>query len=168
MALVVFPSNSVSRTFMGILVLHRGWTDIVGEIEESAVTVAVILTLGRGFGVIEPTLALLMKVLFELLEVGTLLVGQLNSEEPVPATAVVGTTAFELGGSETAGASNDPAVLDDEVLVRPPEGRLMDIGCVIQGRSWLGSLGTMCDMVCEHVVLVFIRPAEAGDVGNGS
>jgi hypothetical protein len=75
----------------------------------------------------------------------------------------VGTTEFELSGSETAGTGNGPVefiVLSDKAL--------MDIGCVIQGRSGLGLPGTTCDMVCEHVVLVFIGLVEAGDVGNSS
>jgi hypothetical protein len=135
----------------------------VGEIEDSAVTVAVVLILGRGIGIIELTLVLVMKVVVELLEAETLLVGQLNSEESVPVTNFVETTEFELGGSETAGTGNDPVefiVLGDEALI--------DIGCVIQGRSWLDLPGTTCDIVCEHVVLVFIGPTEAGDLGNGS
>jgi hypothetical protein len=169
-SLIFLMPVAVSRALIGALALdawadlalHRGWTDAVDSDEEVAMAVGVVLVSGGGIGDDVPTLALEGDVVVELPGVMAVRVGQLNSEREDTGTTGVEGPEFEIGKLEN-----------------------VDVGKVSDPR---GLPGTICDIVCEHVVLVLIalvgmpgmasvsvvivpfalRFTEAMEVGNGS
>jgi hypothetical protein len=159
--------------------LHRGWTDIPEVGVGLAVVVDVVPVSGGGIDAVVPTVVLERKAAVELLEVMAVCVGQLNSEVSDPGIMEVGSPEFETGRSEIVcvGRMSDTVgspdvILKEEVFLRPSDGRPTSPEGVVQGNlGTQGSLrvglpGTICDIVCEHVVLAFIESVGLPDVAS--
>ena len=146
------------------LALHRGWTDIPEVDEELAVAVVVLLLSGRGIDAVVSARVLGRAPIGELLDMMLVCIGQLNSEEPG-----LGTTGAGGTGLETDEVSDSVALKDvtsnDETVFNPPDGVIQgNFGT--QGNRRLELPGTIWGIVCEHVVLVSIRPVVLVDVAN--
>jgi hypothetical protein len=146
------------------LALRRGWTDIPEVDEELAVAVVVLLLSGRGIDAVVSAPVLGRVLIGELLDMMLVCIGQLNSEEPG-----LGTTGAGGTGLETDEVSDSVALKDvtsnDETVFNPPDGVIQgNFGT--QGNRRLELPGTIWGIVCEHVVLVSIRPVVLVDVAN--
>ena len=138
------------------LALHRGWTDIPEVDEEPAVAVVVLLVPGRGTDAVVSAPVLGRVLIGELLDMMLVCIGQLNSEEPGLGTTGAGGTGLETDKVGDSVALKD-VISNDETVFNPPDGVIQgNFGT--QGNRRLELPGTTWDIVCEHVVLVIIRP----------